>query len=1056
MLEKYTKKAGALRAPVILLQACGLALAVPPLAAAPYFGIEHTAVGNASLGTDPEGRLLIFDIGSSGQDGVAIEGGPDRRQTIDLDIGDRGALNHDLSVIIFPPTEISSTGLRIAEANGGSAVMGLVNLPSTDACVTVTLLDDGQVVDSLEFHGALPADLVTGDLGTDPVSRFPPDYWWGKFLWDFFYAYHQSQNSAMRITGSPTGDVSADEIRISIGGLQGAMSSSGPTTILAANLPGGTMAISGESLVATTSYATQCGFPDIEYAASSIDGSPIQGLMGPDICAGCPECCDPPGGDPMNQQAGWRLGGGGGAGGLLGVHVGIQCIETVHRAAFHAAGLDLDDDGDRVDLHATGTFSGAAAHDLGSLSLVRNGGAVLLDADYSPVGADQVRLVVRNQGTLVGFADVVAGTGVPLGEMYPQGVSMSVTKCGKLGGLGQPPCFLMCTQEPVLLVAGGQALLGDDIRILAMNTAGTLDGLDSFDITAQGIDQFVTSPVADVDSDGRPDIVVAGGSRVGELGDADADPTPDGRLIVSNIGSSGQDGVSVDLGRGEGATFRFGENELLEPGVSYQFRIGGQDVMRREQIDATWKVEEGTLRVLPSTGPDAVSPTTCRVDLFDDAGTRLATFTMDEFSPVGLSGNPGSALRIRELDAATPKLWEGRDTCGANPAETIRLAIDDGAGGAVAVLDPSGIPHTGVTQILASRDGLGGKRYSVGHVTIMKQRTAAPGTPTIEIDEIGTLAFDAAHFTVGGTRIVGEVCADGARRLPVNNLGSTGKDGVEVRFSDSRGSATYIGPCDASPPKPTGAQLSIDDDDDNDAIPTMEARAAYSLGSGGSLEHSVMLDGLHSPSVSVVTTSSDPASYDHALVRVRDSFGNVLAEEDGLALGLVATVEAGPGEVLRTPRDIYCSAKYDCALLPGSGGNSDVEIRFDAAVSATVFLPSGTSVSGASQLQICLMPAPGTPPMCSTFLDSVTITATGDGTPESGFDITREDPIYPDTTPPCPADLAPPYGILDLQDINAFVAGFLGHTSNADLDGNGIFDLVDINLFVSSFLAGCP
>lgn len=58
---------------------------------------------------------------------------------------------------------------------------------------------------------------------------------------------------------------------------------------------------------------------------------------------------------------------------------------------------------------------------------------------------------------------------------------------------------------------------------------------------------------------------------------------------------------------------------------------------------------------------------------------------------------------------------------------------------------------------------------------------------------------------------------------------------------------------------------------------------------------------------------------------------------------------------------------------------------------------------------------------------------------------------------PCgPADLAEPYEIIDLADINAFVSGFLALDPIADIDSNGIYDLGDISAFVSAFLAGCP
>jgi hypothetical protein len=54
------------------------------------------------------------------------------------------------------------------------------------------------------------------------------------------------------------------------------------------------------------------------------------------------------------------------------------------------------------------------------------------------------------------------------------------------------------------------------------------------------------------------------------------------------------------------------------------------------------------------------------------------------------------------------------------------------------------------------------------------------------------------------------------------------------------------------------------------------------------------------------------------------------------------------------------------------------------------------------------------------------------------------------------ADLAEPYNLLDLADINAFVSGFIGQNPISDIDNNGLFDLTDINLFVTAFLGGCP
>lgn len=54
------------------------------------------------------------------------------------------------------------------------------------------------------------------------------------------------------------------------------------------------------------------------------------------------------------------------------------------------------------------------------------------------------------------------------------------------------------------------------------------------------------------------------------------------------------------------------------------------------------------------------------------------------------------------------------------------------------------------------------------------------------------------------------------------------------------------------------------------------------------------------------------------------------------------------------------------------------------------------------------------------------------------------------------ADLALPFGVLDLSDISIFVTAFTGANPIADFDDNGIFDLADIAAYIGDFLGGCP
>ncbi len=55
------------------------------------------------------------------------------------------------------------------------------------------------------------------------------------------------------------------------------------------------------------------------------------------------------------------------------------------------------------------------------------------------------------------------------------------------------------------------------------------------------------------------------------------------------------------------------------------------------------------------------------------------------------------------------------------------------------------------------------------------------------------------------------------------------------------------------------------------------------------------------------------------------------------------------------------------------------------------------------------------------------------------------------------ADIAEPFGVLDLTDINTFIAGFTTQDPVADVaQPFGVWDLSDVNAFVGGFVAGCP
>jgi hypothetical protein len=55
------------------------------------------------------------------------------------------------------------------------------------------------------------------------------------------------------------------------------------------------------------------------------------------------------------------------------------------------------------------------------------------------------------------------------------------------------------------------------------------------------------------------------------------------------------------------------------------------------------------------------------------------------------------------------------------------------------------------------------------------------------------------------------------------------------------------------------------------------------------------------------------------------------------------------------------------------------------------------------------------------------------------------------------ADIAEPFGVLDLGDLQAFIAAFLAGDPAADVaEPFGVFDLADVQGFIGAFNAGCP
>lgn len=74
---------------------------------------------------------------------------------------------------------------------------------------------------------------------------------------------------------------------------------------------------------------------------------------------------------------------------------------------------------------------------------------------------------------------------------------------------------------------------------------------------------------------------------------------------------------------------------------------------------------------------------------------------------------------------------------------------------------------------------------------------------------------------------------------------------------------------------------------------------------------------------------------------------------------------------------------------------------------------------------------------------------------EAGVDRFEVAEYLCEPAPDCPPDIDG-NGILNLDDLDAFITAFFGGDLGVDLDGNGTLNLDDLDLFVTLFSAGCP
>jgi hypothetical protein len=510
----------------------------PPPQFLTAFGLAHMSLGQAGLALEPDG-LHLTNIGSSGEDGVAIELGTAQGWAGSIDFGQAGALELGSRTVLkstFQTGDVpTESQLVIEEASGGMAALSFTRSDPCNPCeLSVDLLLDGEVVDSMSYLPPYPPALAVGNIGSQGSDHVGVKFAGSETAGAGSQRWHVDCTgpTLLTLTDSPNGPVNADSVRVSLNGLPPGIRYKGTLAITSADLP--QLTISSESLVhldaqhSAIGAATIMGLVDADELPSLHVGN--IGSSGQD---GVEICCGDVDGD-----------------GLADITGGLSVDATLAAAQ-----------GRDVYVWKIKGKLASSTGDIGQITLQEiQGGQRAIIVDQPPLLTNvSLKLGVANGGVEIASVenDAPGTIGIIQSGQMPVSYDFQLLSNGPGSAVTMRHTLLWDTAVD-LGIADLPVLSGDQLTI---ETTGEISG------GASGVwDSHVTSTEI---------LVAAEAGTVGEmtvhgvsylpppapsftgfglhhsvLGQAQVTP---GEIIeITNIGSSGEDGVLITLGAAEG------------------------------------------------------------------------------------------------------------------------------------------------------------------------------------------------------------------------------------------------------------------------------------------------------------------------------------------------------------------------------------------------------------------------------------------------------------------------------------------------------------------------
>jgi hypothetical protein len=414
------------------------------------FGLQHTSLGQATLGQDPAGNVVVSNLGTSGTDGARIALGQSEGWSFTLDELDINTL----------PVGAHQEWTNFARVDGVDDQLAWIERheivddggsPAVEVSLDASALGATQNQIEIFYQGR---EVYSAALPSGPLYRFfattpKPDPFQLRVQWD------------KTCVAKPL-DPNNWPIRIA----DGAVVTTYDTILTYAKNPTHAFAYS-TAVESTGAFLPRIVLRDEALIHFGLANRALGGIAFQST---------------TSSLGVTGIGTSGGDG--VATHLGqVQTADVTWEDLDPTGGAPV---GASISVQATGSRNGVPVQTLGSIQATKGvDGSYAITADFSSINSPTQHLQVYSKGTLL--ADFLHHSGtVARAAKPPKGI-------GKSGG--QTECYISHYPPDTPISINGQIFRADELRVLAESTGVTIEYKSDFAVRAAGFPQVVLTGI---------------------------------------------------------------------------------------------------------------------------------------------------------------------------------------------------------------------------------------------------------------------------------------------------------------------------------------------------------------------------------------------------------------------------------------------------------------------------------------------------------------------------------------------------------------------------------